>query len=592
VSQRTFIQDFLFVLGPARRRLPFIALLILLSTMLDLLSLGLVVPLISALSDSSYSSPGFLGRWIHVPAGKPQTLFLVLGLAVVLAFTIKGVAGYWVQRVIVGFSQLERSSLMIKLMRTYMYRPYEFHLSHNSASLINTVTTLTGQYSANVLGASARILADGTMLVAIMVFLAFTNWVAVLIMGLTLGMVFLIYSRVVRKRIEQLGKQYLQSTGGIIQAVNQGLGAFKESKVLGVEQNFIAAMARDAEICASTSAQAQSLAVVPRFIIENALIIFLVLFSGVELLIGKNPNSLIPTLGVFAAAGLRLMPGVNSVVSSAQALRSSRYLLTELATALREAGTPTAPPTQLRAAPTPPPDFQELKLDRVGYTYPTGSRAAVDEVSLAIAAGQAVGIIGRSGAGKSTLADIVLGLLAPQSGQVLVNGKPLSSDRSEWYRMVAYIPQSIFLIDDTLRRNVAFGVEDADIDEQRLQNALEVSQLRPVVAELPQGVDTVLGERGVRLSGGQKQRVAIARALYHDRQFIVMDEATASLDNETEREVVSAIRNLHGIKTLFIIAHRLSTLEGCDFIVRLADGRLVQTDSYERIEEAEAKAKT
>jgi ABC-type multidrug transport system fused ATPase/permease subunit len=224
--------------------------------------------------------------------------------------------------------------------------------------------------------------------------------------------------------------------------------------------------------------------------------------------------------------------------------------------------------------------FRSLVLDRIRFTYPNASAAALDDVFLEIRAEESIGLVGPSGSGKTTLVDVLLGLLEPQQGEVLYNGRPLKETLAQWRAQVAYLPQQVFLVDDTLRRNVALGVEDEEIDAERLKEALRQARLAELAAQLPEGVETIIGERGVRLSGGQRQRVAIARAFYHRRSVLVMDEATSALDNETEREIVEEIRRLKGEKTLIVIAHRLTTVEHCDRIFRLKDGRIVEQGTY------------
>jgi ATP-binding cassette, subfamily B, bacterial PglK len=226
---------------------------------------------------------------------------------------------------------------------------------------------------------------------------------------------------------------------------------------------------------------------------------------------------------------------------------------------------------------------ESIVLDQVNYAYPSTSEVVLKNLSLSIQKGQAIALIGRSGAGKTTLVDIILGLLTPTQGDIQVDGESIYNDLRAWQNSIGYIPQSIFLMDDTLARNIAFGVPDRLIDYGRLDQAIQAAQLTELVADLPEGMETVLGERGVRLSGGQRQRVGIARALYHEREILVLDEATAALDNETEKLVNDAIKSLSGTKTLIIIAHRLTTIEHCDRVYLLEKGRVVKSGSYAEV---------
>jgi ATP-binding cassette, subfamily B, bacterial PglK len=223
---------------------------------------------------------------------------------------------------------------------------------------------------------------------------------------------------------------------------------------------------------------------------------------------------------------------------------------------------------------------KEVVLDRVTYQYPGVTEPSLKDISLALRRGESIGLIGKSGAGKTTLVDVILGLLVPDSGEIKVDGVSVNENLRSWQNLIGYIPQSIFLTDDTIERNIAFGVTDDKIDRQRLHQAIQAAQLTELMKDLPDGLDTIVGERGVRLSGGQRQRVGIARALYHEREILVLDEATAALDNETESLVTEAIKSLSGKKTTIIIAHRLSTIEHCDRVYMLEKGQIIKSGNY------------
>jgi ABC-type multidrug transport system fused ATPase/permease subunit len=286
---------------------------------------------------------------------------------------------------------------------------------------------------------------------------------------------------------------------------------------------------------------------------------------------GRALEAVLPTLGLFAAAAFRLIPSVNRVLGAIQALRYGLAMIdtlhAEFNLAASEVADTCAPIVPFRAA---------LELNKVTYAYPGAFVAALTEISLVIRHGESVGFIGSSGSGKSTLVDILLGLLKPDSGEVRVDGEEIQHALRNWQNQIGYVPQSIYLTDDTLARNVAFGLPTAQIDQAAVWRAIRAAQLEEFVHSLPMELDTLVGERGIRLSGGQRQRIGIARALYHDPVVLVLDEATSSLDTTTEREVMQAVRALQGRKTILIVAHRLSTVEHCDRLYRLEQGRVVE----------------
>jgi len=292
---------------------------------------------------------------------------------------------------------------------------------------------------------------------------------------------------------------------------------------------------------------------------------------------GRELDSILPVLGLFGAAAFRLLPAVNRLVGSLQLITLNRPLVEDLYRDL-------ALPTKLNESLSRIDNFTEtIDLDEISFSYKNAPKPALHGVSLTVRRGEAVGLVGPSGSGKSTLVDVLLGLLAPQSGGVRVDGKDIQDDLRAWQNQIGYVPQSIFLIDDSLRNNVAFGIPKSKIDEQAVRDAIRSAQLEEFVATLPNGLDTVVGERGVRLSGGQRQRIGIARALYHNPSVLVLDEATSSLDTETEHGVMQAVQALQGDKTVIIVAHRLSTVEYCDRLYRLEDSRIVDEGSFEEV---------
>jgi ABC-type multidrug transport system fused ATPase/permease subunit len=300
------------------------------------------------------------------------------------------------------------------------------------------------------------------------------------------------------------------------------------------------------------------------------------------LLLDQNAEDLMPTLGIFGIAAIRLMPSANQILNGISQIRFGRHTVSRLVLDIQY---------QKRLMGLKPrltsvrdyDAFQSMILKDVCYSYPKTKQHALNKVSLNIHANDSIGLIGSSGSGKTTLVDVLLGLLEPKSGEILFNGRPLNGCLDNLRSQVAYLPQEVFLIDDTLRKNVALGIEDSEIDNKKINIALKQARLSELVDMMPQGVDTMLGERGARLSGGQRQRIALARAFYHGRSILVMDESTSALDSETESEIIKEIKQLKGHITLIVIAHRLATVQHCDRIYRLETGEIVEEMDYKSI---------
>jgi ATP-binding cassette, subfamily B, bacterial PglK len=574
---KRYLEDFWFVLGDGQRALPALALMMFSSAFLDLLGLGLIAPLVVALTSGDTAGSGLLASLARIAASVHPTALIT---AIMMVFLIKAVVGYQTQKIFVRFSESQRGRLMERLMAAYLAKPYEYHLSRNTADMVNTTIQLTWSFSSGILSTVLRLFTDGMMFLLVVGFLATVSWQAVLAIGGFLVLLMGLYSRLVKFRLASIGAQVTNAGAMIIREVNHGLGALREVRILGIEKHCLDQLRLQATRFAEGNAAYGALAVVPRYIIECGTVALLLSIALLVTAKQLEPAAVVPVLGLFGIAAIRLMPGVTGIVSSINSLRVNRSALSELSRDLRELA-PVESRLGIRRGGTAQ-SFRELRFENVTYTYPAGRSPAIENVSFVIRAGQSIGLIGRSGSGKSTTADVLLGLLVPQAGRILLDGHDIHSDPRAWMNRLAYIPQTIYLTDDTLQSNIAFGVPQSEVDVRKVKAAVRTAQLEEVVNGLPQGLDTVIGERGARLSGGQRQRVALARAFYYDRDVIVMDEATASLDTETEQEVVRAIRTLHGKKTLIIIAHRLSTLAGCDFVVQLRDGLVVSNAPLEQ----------
>jgi ABC-type multidrug transport system fused ATPase/permease subunit len=368
--------------------------------------------------------------------------------------------------------------------------------------------------------------------------------------------------------MQHWGDQRFRLGALINQHQAQGLGGAKDVKIRGREDYFVKQYDRHMRVSADLSVRQIVMGQVPRMWLELVAVSTLCALAGTMLWQNRDSRDMVASLGLFATAAFRLLPSVNRLALAAQNFRYGASGLAALKADLQLSDSPPQSSTAISFD-------RSIALEGVSFRFPNAPAPALDEVSIRIPHGTAVGIIGGSGAGKSTAVDVLLGLLEPSSGKVTVDGIDIRGNPRGWQDMVGYVPQSIYLCDESLRANVAFGVPPEEIDEQALGRAIRAARLDDFVASLPDGLSTVVGERGVRLSGGQRQRIGIARALYHDPSVLVLDEATSALDTATESEVMDAVNALHGAKTLVIIAHRLSTVEQCDVVYRLEQGRVV-----------------
>jgi ABC-type multidrug transport system fused ATPase/permease subunit len=386
------------------------------------------------------------------------------------------------------------------------------------------------------------------------------------------------FNYITKQHITNWGKARQYHEGLRIQHLQQGLNAVKDIKVLGRELEFLEQHHTHHILGARTGVFLQILQSLPRLWLELLAICGLTILALIMLVQGRELGAIMPVLGVFAAAGFRVLPSIGRLINSVQTLRFSLPAINTLCNEINSFIPIDKNPNQNNAT------FNKLiEFQNVCYTYPGANKPALNDISLKVKQGASVGIIGNSGAGKTTFIDILLGLLAPEDGKVSVDGFNIQERLRPWQDQIGYVPQSIYLSDNTLRNNVAFGIAKDNIDEDAVIKAIHAAQLEEHVDSLTDGLNTIIGEHGVRLSGGQRQRIGIARALYHNPSILVLDEATSALDKETESGVMDAVYALQGSKTVIIVAHRLSTIENCDYLYKFSKGKIIKEGKFEDV---------
>jgi ATP-binding cassette, subfamily B, bacterial PglK len=573
-----YSRSILFLLGNRKKQIPWLILAFLAASLLEVIGIGLIAPYISMIINpgSFLENNNFPFIDLLSSYGSGNKLIIVFGFVLILVFIVKTLVVILINFLIIRFSYTQEIQVRTFLMRSYQTMPYIEYTKRNSAEYIFNIQGLASQFSQSIVQSWLRLFSEGIVTFSIILLLAFTDIYSLVALILLISTLLLVFWYVFNVPLKNLGKKSNDSNRQMVKAINEGMSGFKEIKVLQKEIFFYNKVKKSSRAYSNAGIMTGVIQSMPRYLLELILIIFIILIIYISLLFNKDMSSILPILAMFGVAAMRLIPSVNQIMNSVLRLRQSQnsveILVDDYKKLINRQEREHLSVSKSKAENL---IFKELEFRRIQFSYPQSKIKVIKDVSFLIKSGDSIGIMGPSGSGKTTLIDIMLGLLIPQKGKVLINGLQISNILDEWRSKVAYLPQDVFLIDDTLRRNI--GIEDSDnfIDEERLQEAIRKSQLDVFVSELPNGLDTIIGEKGVQISGGQRQRVSLARAFYYDRDILVMDESTSALDSETEKEIIDEIKFLHGKKTLIVISHSLTTLKYCDRIYKIDNGTII-----------------
>ena len=567
------LQKIYFLLNKKERKLAGrLFILLLLAMILETFSIGLVIPGIALLTqqDLIHKYPQVTKNLAWV--GNPTQGEIVAAGAIFIigVYFIKNLYLGWVTWFQACFSFQFQSDLSCRLFSMYLYQPYTFHLQKNSAQLIRNIYGEVEVVTVNCISPLIQLIAELLVLIGIATLLfTFEPLGAMAVLTISTGAAIIFYYTIQKATTRWGYDRQIHATKCLLH-LKQALGGVKDVKIVGREKNFIDQYKyhnREATRISKFQAVAQQ---VPRLWLEVLAVSGLAILVLVMLAQGHSMNAIVAILGLFGAAAFRILPSVNRILLAAQSLRygfPAVETVTEELLLRTDESDPILISDKIKYE-------KEIEVQDVSFTYPGTNNKTLDKISLNILKQSSVGIIGESGSGKSTLIDIIIGLHRPSEGRVLIDGQDILKNLRGWQNRIGYVSQNIFLTDDTLARNIAFGVPEDQISQDLVAEAVRLAQLDDLVNSLPHGINTYVGEHGVRLSGGQRQRIGIARALYYNPDVIVLDEATSSLDEQTQNEVMMAINNLKKFKTLIVVAHRFSTIRNCDVIYCLENGKV------------------
>lgn len=572
----------------------FMMLLIFISTCLEVLGIGIILPYLAILLDpEKVLTLPFMSVVYSIleDAGLVDgiTHFLIFSTFLVIVFYwLKNIFYIFSLRYQVRFNYTLYTRMSSELLHYYLNESYLQHINRNTSDVIRNVNQQTLDLIQGFLFPILLLVTEILVVLLLLAFLIAINPIATLYVFVLIGVCVMGIFYYSRAKLQQSGEVVARNRSASNKAVLQSLGSFKTTKMLGKETFFVDSFNSAVQQMSIANQYLDLTQSLPRFFLETSIVTVMMSLAMILLYQGQPSGELILMLSVFGLAGIRLLPSMNRILNS---LNSIKYMQGVLKDVMGDIVSATKMNNTVKINENSRTNefvFENLTLKNINFNY-VSNTPVLRNISLTIERNQSIGFVGHSGSGKSTLIDIMLGLLSQKTGNIVINGRNIDDVLPEWQRSVGYIPQDIYLIDDTIKANIAFGIKKDDVDYAQIMTVLEVAQLDELICSLPNGIETVIGERGVKLSGGQRQRIGIARALYHNPQILVMDEATAALDNMTEKAFMNAINNLKGKKTLIMIAHRLSTVKDCDIIYFMENGEIVDSGSYEYLLEKNMK---
>lgn len=560
-----------------KRQMAGLMVLMVIGAFLQTAGVGLLVEVVNVVIDPKAVQNSSAAEWFYEFLGSRdyRSFSITVMVLLILTFVIKNIFLFVQQKLTFAFVYSNQFRTSERMLRNYLRRGYEFYLNADTAVVQRSITSDVNNMYALIL-AILQMFSDGIVSLCIISYCLLTNGTMTIIMAVVLVILMAVVNKVLKPIMYRAGKDNQDYYSGLFKWISQTVQGIKEVKISCKEQYFVSEYKKCGKGYVDAVQKYSLYNNIPKLLIETVCIATMVGYMIFMVATGVPTENMLDVFSTLAAAAFVLIPCVNRINNQINSIAYFEPFFMGVSDNLQDEITGDKVDMSFATDDKEKlPINDKIELKNITYAYPGTEKLIFDDAELTIPAGASVGIVGTSGAGKSTVVDILLGLLEVRSGTVYVDGKDVKADYRKWLKNIGYIPQMIFMLDDSIRKNVAFGVPEDEIDEDRLWEVLKEAQLDEFIKTLPEGLDTGIGERGIRLSGGQRQRIGIARALYNDPEVLILDEATSALDNDTEAAIMEAINRLHGKKTLIIIAHRLQTIEKCDLVYRVENGKAV-----------------
>jgi len=567
-----------------KRTMWLLVIMMIIGAGLQVAGVGMIVPVVSiVMNPESVEKEGLVRTlYLMLGEGSTQRFAIIIMLGLIMIFIIKNVFLYFQQKATFAFVYTNQFRTSEQMMKNYLRRGYEFYLNADTAIVQRNITSDVNNMYAMIL-ALLQLVSDSIIFVFLVLYCLQQDVGMSLLLASVMLLLLFVIKKILKPILQKAGKDNQDYYSSLFKWISQTVLGIKEVKISCKEQYFISEYVKCGKGYVDAVQKYSLYNNIPKLFIESICVVCMIGYLLIMMLMGVSSEDMMQTLTAFAAAALVLLPCVNRINNQINNIAYfepffmgvTDHLQDEISGSKVDMSYATDTDEKL-------PIKHQIELQDVVYAYPNTDKLIFDKANLTVPIGASVGIVGTSGAGKSTVVDILLGLLEVKSGKILADGKDINENYRAWLKNIGYIPQMIFMLDDTIRNNVAFGVPEDKINEERVWEVLKEAQLDEFIKTLPDGLDTGIGERGIRLSGGQRQRIGIARALYNNPEVLILDEATSALDNDTETAIMESINRLHGKKTLIIIAHRLQTIEKCDMVYRVENGKAIIERDKER----------
>ncbi len=567
-----YLKEISYILGGEKFKLPIIILFIIFGSLLDLLGLSIIGPFVMFLTNPEILTNKYEANFLFIHIDKyleKSNFMIVVGSLFIIIFILRTFITILIKYLILKFTLKLRVNIQYKLLQSYLDLPYISYTSKNSSYYIETITNLVANFTTTI-SSIISILSEIILISFIWIFLLTQNFKATLVVTVIIIFLILIYDFLFKKKLKNYGQFTSEGSKKLLQSMVELINGFKEIKILGADNFFKQKVKFGANKIAENLLKSGVISVSPRYFFELLLIIFFVAYSFIFSLTNSSTVDLLPQLSIFGLAALRILPAANQFTNNFLKIRFGRYASARLYENIKLISNKhvdfikTNSETNNKIY-----KFEQLKLVDLNFKYPTRDKMVIKKFNLTVNKGDFIGIKGTTGSGKTTLIDLITGLLEPNSGKVLINNHPIKTHLDVWRNQLAYIPQQIIMIDDTIQANIALGKENHEVDHEKLLEVTRKAKLSEFIEELPNKLNTIIGDRGIQISGGQRQRIALARAFYYNREILILDESTNSLDKKTEIEILEQIKLLKGNKTIIIISHDENCFKYCDKVFEI-----------------------